>query len=49
MAIVKIIDKRQKILLMLKLKFIRNKAMLDITNNTQEILIFDRKTMIYWI
>ena len=32
--------------MMLKLKFIRNKAMLDITNNTWEILIFDRKTKI---
>ena len=46
MAIVKIIDKGQRILMMLKLKFIQNKAMLDITNNTREILIFDRKTMI---
>ena len=46
MAIVKIIDKGQKTLMMLKLKFIRNKAMLDITSNTREILIFDRKTMI---
>ena len=46
MAIVKIIDKGQKTPMMLKLKFIRNKAMLDITNNTWEILIFDRKTMI---
>ena len=45
MAIVKIIDKGQKMPMMLKLKFIRNKAMLDITNNTREILIFDRKTM----
>ena len=36
MAIVKIIDKGQKILTMLKLKFIRNKAMLDTTNNTWE-------------
>ena len=33
-------------MLMLKLKFIRNKAMLDIRNNTREILIFDSKTMI---
>ena len=33
-------------LMMLKLKFIQNKATLDITNNTREILIFDRKTMI---
>ena len=46
MVIVKIIDKGQKMPMMLKLKFIRNKATLDITNNTQEILIFDRKTMI---
>ena len=46
MAIVKIIDKGQKMPMMLKLKFIRKKATLDITNNTREILIFDRKTMI---
>ena len=31
---------------MLKLKFIRNKATLDITSNTRETLIFDRETMI---
>ena len=35
MAIVKIIDKEQKMPMMLKLKFIHNKAMLDITNNTE--------------
>ena len=46
MAIVKVIDQGQKTPMMLKLKFIRNKAMLDITNNTREILIFDTKTMI---
>ena len=46
MAIVKIIDKGQKMPMMLKLKFIQNKATLDIPNNTREILIFDRKTMI---
>ena len=46
MAIVKIIDNGQKMPMMIKLKFICNKAMLDITNNTREILIFDRKTMI---
>ena len=46
MAIVKIIDQGQKTPLMLKLKFIRNKAMLDITNNTRETLVFDKKTMI---
>ena len=47
MAIVKIIDKGQGMPMMLKLKFIRNKAMLDITNNTREILIFDRRTTIH--
>ena len=46
MAIVKIIDQGQKTLMMLKLKFIRNKAMLDITNNTRETVIFDKKTSI---
>ena len=46
MAIVKIIYQGQKTLIMLKLKFIWNKAMLDITNNMRETLIFDRKTMI---
>ena len=32
--------------MMLKLKFIRNKATLDITNNTRETVIFDKKTSI---
>ena len=31
---------------MLKLKFVRDKATLDITNNTRETLIFHKKTMI---
>ena len=38
MAIIKIIDQGQKTLMMLKLKFVRNKATLDITNNTRETL-----------
>ena len=46
MAIIKIIDQGQKTLMMLKLKFVRNKAMLDITNNTRETLIFDKQAMI---
>ena len=46
MAIVKIIDQGQKMPMMLKLKFIRNKATLDITNNTRETIIFDKKTSI---
>ena len=43
MAIVEIIDQGQKTPMMLKLKFVRNKAMLDITNNTRKTLIFDKK------
>ena len=46
MAIVKIMDLGQKTPMMLKLKFVRKKAMLDITNNTRETLIFDKKTTI---
>ena len=46
MAIGKIVDQGQKMLMMLKLKFIRNKATLDITNNTRETIIFDKKTSI---
>ena len=46
MAIVKIVDQGQKMPMMLKLKFIRNKATLDITNNTRETIIFDKKTSI---
>ena len=46
MAIVKIIDQGQKMPMMYKLKFIRNKATLDITNNTRETIVFDKKTSI---
>ena len=46
MAIVKIIDQGQKTPMMLKLKFIRNKAALYTTNNTRETVIFDKKTSI---
>ena len=46
MAIVKIIDQGQKMPMMLKLKFIRNKSTLDITNNARETIIFDKKTSI---
>ena len=31
---------------MLKLKFIRNRVTLDVTNNTQETVTFDLKEMI---
>ena len=46
MAIVKIIDQGQKMPMMLKLKFIRNKATLDITNITGETVIFYKKMSI---
>ena len=46
MVIVKIVDQKQNTLIMLKLKFIRNKATLDITNNSRETVIFDKKTSI---
>ena len=46
MAIIKITDQGQKTLMMLKLKFIWNKAILDIANNTQETVIFDKRTTI---
>ena len=46
MAIVKIVDEGQKMPMMMKLKFIRNKATLDITNNTKETIIFDKRTSI---
>ena len=46
MAIVKIVDQGQRMPMMLKLKFIRNKAMLDITNNTRETIIFEKKMSI---
>ena len=45
-AIVKIVDQGQKMPMVLKLKFIRNKAALDITNNTTETIIFDKKMSI---
>ena len=32
--------------MMLKLKFIRNKATLDITNNTRETIIFHKKRLL---
>ena len=44
MAIIKIVDRRLKMPMMLK--FIRNKATLDIKNNTRETIIFNKKMSI---
>ena len=46
LAIVKMLDSREQCTVVLKLKFIRNQASLDVTNNTQETVIFDPKEMI---
>ena len=42
-AIIKMLDKEEQVTAMLKLKFIRNRAAL---NNTQETMTFDPKEMI---
>ena len=46
MAIVKMLDKQEQVTVMLKLKFIRNRATLNVTNNTKETVTFDPKEMI---
>ena len=46
MAIVKLLDIHEQITVMLKLKFIRNRVTLNVTNNTQETVTFDPKEMI---
>ena len=46
MAIVKRLDKHKQVTIMLKLKFISNRATVNATNNTQETFIFDPKEMI---
>ena len=40
MAIVKILDMKEQVMSMIKLKFIRNKAVLKITNKTHETVTF---------
>ena len=46
MAIVKLLDTREQITVMLKLTFIRNMATLNVTKNAQETVTFDPKEMI---
>ena len=45
MAMVKIVDMNEQTINMIKLKFIRNKAMLKITNKTHETVTFGRTEM----
>ena len=45
MAMVKILDMKEQTTNMIKLKFIRNKAVLKITNKTHEIVTFRKREM----
>ena len=45
MAIVKILDIKEQTTNMIKLKFVRNKAVLKVTNKTQETMTFGRTKM----
>ena len=46
MARAKVLDMNEHITNMIKLKFIRNRATLKITNNTDETMTFDKSDMI---
>ena len=46
LAIVKMLDSKEQCMVVLKLKFVRNFALLDVTNNTQEKVIFEPKQML---
>ena len=46
LVIVKMLDSKEQCMVVLKLKFVRNCASLDITNNTQETVIFEPKQML---
>ena len=46
LAIVKMLDRKAQNTMMLKLKFVRNLATLDVTNSSLETVIFDPKEML---
>ena len=46
LTIVKMLDNKEQCTIVLKLKFIRNCASLDVTNNTQKTVIFEPKQML---
>ena len=46
LAIVKMLDNKEQCTMVLKLKFVRNQASSDITNNTQETVIFEPRPML---
>ena len=46
MAIIKVLDMILHTMNVIKLKFVRNKAILKITNNINDVVMFDRQDMI---
>ena len=46
MAITKLLDVKEQMMLRMKIKFIRNRAMLKFTNSTQEKVTFDPTDMV---
>ena len=46
LVIVKMLDSKEQCTVVLKLKFVRNCASLDVTNSTQETVIFEPKQML---
>ena len=46
LAIVKMLDSKEQCTMVMKLKFVMNRASLDVTNNTQEMVIFEPKQML---
>ena len=46
MAITKLLDKKEQITLTMKIKFITNRAMFKVTNDTQETVTFDPTQML---
>ena len=46
LVIVTMLDSKEQCMVVLKLKFVRNCASLDTTNNTQETVIFEPKQML---
>ena len=45
-CIVKMVDNKEQCAVVLKLKFVRNRASLDVTNYMQEMVIFEPKQML---
>ena len=46
LVIVKMLDSKDQCMVVLKLKFVRNCASLDVTNNTEETVMFEPKQML---